>query len=118
MGETDTTEPTRMLSQNQVISDIMSREKCGQASNQGPCRRTQHSDHRCNDELKRPQIVRGWVFRGINSNPREYRSGHGSTHRKNDRQDAGFTNCAGSSGQNTDYNQPVLYKVLGRETFA
>src|SRR5215475_7637968 len=77
---------------------IMSREKCGQASSQRPCRRTQHSDHRCDDELERPQIVRGWISRDISSNPCEYRSGHGSTHRNNNRQDAGFTNCTGGSG--------------------
>ena len=91
MGETDITEPTRMLSQNQVASDIMSREKCGQASNQSPCRRAKHSDHRCNDELEWPQIVRRWVFRGINSNPRKYWSGYGGTDSKNHRHEAGFT---------------------------
>ena len=83
----------------------MSRENRGQASYNRPYRRTQDSDHRCNDEFERPQIVRGWIFRGISSNPCEYRSGHSSTYRKNDRQDTGFTNCAGSSGKNTDYNQ-------------
>ena len=83
---------------------ITSGEKCGQASNQRPCSRTQHSDHRCDDELKRPQIVRGGVFRGINSNPREYRSGHGSTYSKNHRQEAGFTDCAGGSSKHTDNN--------------
>ncbi len=98
MGETDTTEPTRMLSQNQVTSDIMSREICGQTSNQGPCRRANHSDHRCNDELERPQIVRGGIFRSIDSDPCKYRSGHGSTYSKNHRKEAGFTNCAGGSG--------------------
>ena len=82
MEETDSTEPTVMLSQNQGTCAVaflsvwpsprnrgtshlfasphsrlqrglgcvfMAREKYGQASNQGPCRRTQHSDHRCNE---------------------------------------------------------------------
>jgi hypothetical protein len=77
---------------------FMAGEKCRKASYQGPCRRTKHSDHSCNDDLERPQIVRGWVFRSINSDPCEDRSGYGSTYSKNHRQETGLTNCAGGSG--------------------
>src|SRR5688572_27404679 len=142
IGETDTTERTIKASQKQstchcskssvcdpalrrvgnslqrgLRCTLMSREDSRHAPNQGSCRRNQYADHRCNDQLERPQVV--WVGSFAVSTAIRARIGAGTaapTPRMTPKRRALPTARAAAASTPTTI-KPVPYKVLGSDTF-